>query len=129
MANKIKGLLVDVTRKKAVKVVEFEDTLENIYKLLDVELIDVACRKVGNHIYDFIVDDEGLLKENAIPSALDSNGKPMLVGNLFVVNSDDYGNFASLTDEQIDDLLYHTVVISFIENGEKRKVLAGVEYE
>ncbi len=127
MANKIKGLLVDVTRTMEIKEVEFEDTLENIYSLLDVDYIDVAVRKVGNHAYDFIVDDEGLLKGNAIPSVFDSEQKPQLVGNVLIVNSNEEGDFTSLTEEQIADLKNH--VGSIIVDDGITPVIVGADYE
>lgn len=127
MANKIKGLLVDITRSKAVKEVEFEDTLENIYEVLDVSLIDVAVMKVGNYYYDFVVDDEGLLKDSAIPSVFDSNKKTQLVGNVLIVNSNEEGDFTSLTDEQIADLKNHIGTI-IVENV-IIPVIVGADYE
>ena len=127
MANKIKGLLVDVTRAREIKEVEFEDSLENIYSLLDVDCIDVAVRKVGNHAYDFIVDDEGLLKGNAIPSVFDGEQKPQLVGNALIVNSNEEGDFTSLTEEQIVDLKNH--VGSIIVDDGIIPVIVGADYE
>ena len=107
MANIVTGVLVDVTRTGNVGKVVFEDTIENIYKLLDVDLIDVATRKVGDKVYDFVVDDEGLLKGGAIPSVFDKDQQPMLVGNALILNCDDEGNFASLTDEDFENLQTH----------------------
>lgn len=114
MANKVRGYLVGY---KGCEVVEFEDSLDNIYKIIDVDLIDVAVRKVGNFEYDIICDDEGLLKENPIPSVFDEKKKPTLFGNVLFVNSED-GEFTSLTDEQIKDLESHfgTVMIDMPEN-------------
>lgn len=127
MANKVKGFLVDV-ENCCVKNVEFEDTLESIYRLLNVDYIDVAIRKIGNHIYDIICDDEGLLKGNAIPSALDSDGNPQLVGNLLIVKASDDGNFASLSDEDFENLENHVVQITLTNSGLKVNVMCGVEY-
>ena len=127
MANKIKGLLVDVTRTREIKEVEFDDTLENIYKILDVDCIDVAVRKVGNHAYDFIVDDEGLLKGDAIPSIFDSEQKPQLVGNALIVNSNEEGDFTSLTEEQVADLKSHIGTI-IVDDG-IIPVITGADYE
>ena len=132
MANIVKGVLVDVTRTGKMFNLEFEDNLENIYKLLDVDLIDVATRKVGDKVYDFVVDDEGLLKGGAIPSVFDKDQQPMLVGNVLILNSDDEGNFASLTDDDIENLQSHLGRISFYdENREEDRtalVIGGAEY-
>lgn len=127
MANKVKGFLVDV-ENRCVKNVEFEDTLESIYRLLNVDYIDVAIRKIGNHIYDIICDDEGLLKGNAIPSAFDSDENPQLVGNLLIVKAGDDGNFASLSDEDFENLENHVGQITLTDSGLKVNVMCGVEY-
>ena len=132
MANIVTGVLVDVTRTGKVGKVVFEDTIENIYKLLDVDLIDVATRKVGDKVYDFVVDDEGLLKGGAIPSVFDNEQQPMLVGNALILNCDDEGNFASLTDDDFENLQSHLGRITFYdENREEDRtalVISGAEY-
>lgn len=119
MANTIQGVLVDVTRTGEAKVVWFEDELETIYNLLVVEYIDVATRSVGGKVYDFIVDDEGLWKSPCIPSVFDKNQKPMLVGNVLIVNSNDMGEFTSLTDEDIDHIEKHLGRITFYDEEKK----------
>ena len=119
--------MVDVTRERNIREVEFVDTLENIYALLDVTCIDVAVRTIGNHRYDLVVDDEGLLKDGAIPSIFDSKQKPQLVGNVLIVNSNEEGDFTSLTEEQISDLKNHVGNI-IVEDG-IIPVIVGADYE
>lgn len=104
MEKIIRGFLVDVYDPSKSDVVVFHDTLENIYKMLNVELIDVTERKIGEFTYDVVCDDEGLFKDPKYPSAFNGKGEPQLVGSLLLVNHDDEGNFASLTDEQIEEL-------------------------
>ena len=129
MAKQIKGYLVDVKNMKA-EVVNFEDDLQTIYGLIDVSLIDVAWRKIGENTYDIIVDDEGLLKENPIASAFDYKANPQLVGSLLIVNHDEEGNFSSLTDEQIEELKQHTGFYQLKSDAEgvQRPCIVGVEY-
>ena len=130
MAKRIKGVLLDVYKNRAVKAVEFEDTLEAIYELLDVDYIDVAVRKLGKHEYDFIVDDEGLYHEGgATPSVFGLDGKPLLVGNVLIVNNDGEGNFASLTKEQVNDILHNHVGLAFVGHDPVSvPVVMGAEY-
>ncbi|SEP81039.1 protein of unknown function [Treponema bryantii] len=127
----IKGLLIDVYKMKGVNVVEFEDTLDNLYKLCDCELIDVTERKVGDNWYDFVVDDEGLYRQPAIPSVFDSNHQPMLVGNALICNHDEEDNLSSLTDEQIEDLKkrFCTAMVDDEDKTHILSVLIGAEYE
>ena len=55
MADKIiRGFLIDVYGDRGCKELVFLDTLEDIRKILDVETIDVAVRKIGNFTYDII---------------------------------------------------------------------------
>lgn len=125
----VKGFLVDVYGDRGCNELMFHDTLENIYKILDVETIDVAVRKIGNFTYDIICDDEGLLKDS-LPSAVTANDEVQLVGNLLLVNHDEEGNFTSLTDEQIKDLGKHLVMAMMAYKGDTRVygLLKDVEY-
>lgn len=130
MSGKIKGFLLRVYDDVTSKEVEFEETLENIYKLLSVETIDVTMRKIGSYVYDVVCDDEGLFVQDCLPNAIDSNGKPQLVGNLLLVNHDGEGNFASLTEEQIQELKEKTVVCCPTWNGKPHiyRALKEVDY-
>jgi hypothetical protein len=125
----VKGFLIDVYGDRGCNELVFHDTLENIYKILDVETIDVAVRKIGNFTYDIICDDEGLLKDS-LPSAVTDKDEVQLVGNLLLVNHDEEGNFTSLTDEQIEDLGKHLVMAMMAYRGDTRVygLLKGVEY-
>lgn len=130
MADKIiRGFLIDVYGDRGCNELVFHDTLENIYKILDVETIDVAVRKIGNFTYDIICDDEGLLKDS-LPSAVTDKDEVQLVGNLLLVNHDEEGNFTSLTDEQIKDLGKHLVMAMMAYRGDTRVygLLKDVEY-
>ena len=129
MERIVRGFLVDVTTGEA-KVVVFEDKLENIYNLLNVELIDVTERKIGEHVYDIVCDDEGLLKPN-VPSAYNGKGEPVLVGSLLLVNHDEEGNFCDLTNEQIVELKGKIRGAMVVENTKVQvlQVLTGVNYD
>lgn len=125
----VKGFLIDVYGDRGCNELVFHDTLENIYKILDVETIDVAVRKIGNFTYDIICDDEGLLKDS-LPSAVTDKDEVQLVGNLLLVNHNEEGDFTSLTDEQIKDLGKHLVMAMMAYRGDTRVygLLKGVEY-
>ena len=61
----IKGVLLDIENDEA-KVVEFEPTLENYYKMLHCDLIDIVSRTIGynrsHKVFDIVCDDEGTFK-------------------------------------------------------------------
>lgn len=126
----VRGFLIRVYDDVQSKVVVFEDKLENIYSLLSVDLIDVTERKVGKFVYDIVCDDEGLLKNDILPSAFNDKCEPQLVGNLLLVNHDDEGNFTDLTDEQIADLENQMFVCVSEWQGKPKvyRALKGVDY-
>ena len=127
----IRGFLVDVVGDKGADVTVFADNLSNIYKMLNVDLIDVTERRIGSFTYDIVCDDEVLFKPDNLPSAFNEKQEAQLVGSLLLVNHDDEGNFASLTNEQIEDLKKHLCVAMFnYKDGKTKvyKVLMGVEY-
>lgn len=100
MPKMIKGILI---KEDKVEIVKVENSLIELYKLLDCDLIQVVERKIGNKVYDIICDEEGLLKPN-FQSAICTNYTENLYGNILIVNHDDEGNFTSLDDDEIIDI-------------------------
>ena len=114
MAEKITGILIDVEHEIA-HVVTINRELEEYYKLLNCQLIEIVSRKIGNRIYDIICDEEGALKDKPKISAINDLGMPILVGNLFIVNYDGIDNEISLTQSDID------YIMPFIQKQATRK--------
>ena len=56
----MKAILIDVYNKD-IKEVEYDNTLQNIYDLIDCRAFDIVRIDDANDIF---VDDEGLLKDN-----------------------------------------------------------------
>ena len=104
MANKITGILIHVGFEKAT-VETIDNTLEGLYSLLECDLVEIPTRKIGapkGRYYTVVCDEEGLFAEHPKISAIDNLGQPMLVGNLFICNSDyENGELTSLTDDDI----------------------------
>ena len=97
----MKMLLIDSERGED-RVVETEGGLDNYYKLLDCDLVDITTRSIGGELFDIICDDEGLLKDDRIVSAVDKKGRPALVGNLLISKADEEeGRQIGLTDEEL----------------------------
>lgn len=122
--KKIKGVLVD-TINNEVKGIEIEKKLESYYELLNCDTIDIITRFVGDLRVEIVCDDEGLLKNDPITSALDYNCNPILVGNLFIVKFDNKSDITSLTDEEINYIL-NNYVYEFLSG---RKVIAPISYK
>lgn len=57
----MKVLLID-TDTLQPQVVETAGGLQEWYRLIKCDLIDIVSRKIGGRYYDIIVDDEGLFK-------------------------------------------------------------------
>lgn len=105
MSKYITGILIDVYNRTVINKT-IVDELESYYDMLDCSTIDMQDRMIGienGRQYTIVCDDEGLLKDNPKISALDDMGRPMFVGNLFIVNVDKEGNVVSLNYE---DILY-----------------------
>lgn len=104
--KQITGLLIDV-HNNAVSVETIDDHLHSYYELLKTDLIDIQTRAIGYHKkkpYAIVCDDEGLLKFEPKISAIDSVGRVMFVGNLFIVRNGEDGELASLEKKDVDYL-------------------------
>lgn len=112
----MKVVYLNVYEQKLPKVIDIEDKLEVFYELIGCRCIDIVHRKIGNKYFDIICDDEGLFKGYAITSAVDTEFRQMLVGNLIVSRSDDEGNLIDLSDEDIKQILRHTKTYFTLSN-------------
>ena len=80
--------------------------MEDYYKLIDCETIDIVNRDINGNCYDIICDDEGTFKENPRISAIDDMWQPMLVGNLIICGTaNEEGNMIDLSDKDIDFIM------------------------
>jgi hypothetical protein len=109
----ISGFLVDVSKGGfpyiGKGVWKRNEDWRSIYDLLNCTTFTIATRRFGNYVFDIYADDEGLLKQDQIVTAISTDMKEMLVGNLFIVAHDDDGEVVGLTDEQIRYLHLHVV--------------------
>ena len=113
----MKGLLIDVHNAK-IQEVEVSE-LDDYYKWIGCENIDITSRKVGGRIYDIICDDEGFFHEPVLVSAVDSEQNAMLVGNLIVMgNSEGDEILHGLSNEELKHLKKNLAVIG-VERDEK----------
>ena len=101
-----KGILIkrkEDGKQLSIEMVEInaEDTrsnLQQIYDLLEVDLIDVVVHQ-GMSIY---VDDEGLLKSDPKPTLYLDDYQQTLYGNVLILgNVDDEGETQGITPEDI----------------------------
>ena len=119
---KIRGLLLDVDKNPgSVKEVEVEEeNLNDFYDILNCNIITIVSRKIGDREFDIVCDDEGLLRSDYHVSAIASNGRYELVGNLFICNHYKE-NLTSLSKEDIQ-YISNYVVISSVWNPESKVI-------
>jgi len=106
MAKKLTGYLID-TQSKTHGPVELEDNLDDIYKLLHVDTIDIVTRPIGGKLFSITVDDNGLLKQNPVVSAVTQIKNSQvysvsLVNSILILNTDANGYFKSLSEKDIE---------------------------
>lgn len=105
----LKLLLIAVQDKPDVKIVNIDHSLQAFYETLGCSTIDMVMREVQGKNYYFIIDDEGLLVADPIPSVvtrIDGQTVVELAGNVLIGNieyNDEEGSYelTSLQDEDI----------------------------
>lgn len=117
----MKMILID-TEKNSSKVINTDGGLENYYKLLNCDLIDITERKIGGQYFDIICDDEGLFKEGNRVSAVSEDGRPQLVGSLLICNHDGEGGESGLSEKDVQKLSKR-LAIATSPDGEKYHVI------
>lgn len=98
--------------------------LEDMYREIGCDTIDITTRKIGGKVFDIIVDDEGLLKEDPQISAVykrkDGSCEPALVGTLIICSHDEEGNTIDISLED-HMLLCDRIRIIVVEDRETGK--------
>ena len=89
----MKAILIDV-KNQEIKEVEHDNTLQNIYDLIDCRTFDLVMIDTVNNIF---VVDEGILKDNLYFEYSGSDRVFQLAGNGLILGVDDEGNSISPT--------------------------------
>lgn len=112
----MKMLLIDVKNNK-IKPVDVNG-LDDYYQYIDCRCIDIVRRKIGGKYFEIIIDDEGLLVNNPIPSAINKYGEVMLVGNLLIAGGEVVdGELIGITDSEITHILQKGYVfVQFVQD-------------
>lgn len=111
--NKVRLLALDVIDGLGLYEVYCDnDDLQSFYDVLKCSCFDIARRNIDGKLFDIFCDDIGLFADKPIPSALDSDMNPALVGNLIFANHDSEGNTISLSDEDIEYIKSHSAFIT-----------------
>lgn len=113
---------------QTAKAVEIDPDLDTYYEMLHCRCIDIANRRIGRKRYDIIVDDEGLLIDDPLISAIGCMGNPMLVGALLIVNHDEEGAMTSLTSNDLAYIARNITHMGTRKHPEGWPMLCNVEY-
>ena len=108
-----KSILFDLTTEK-LQTLDIKDAneLKTIYEHLNCDIITIPRYLIGGRLYDIIADDEGLLKDDPIPS-LFLDDEPALCGSFIITKYDDQtGDQIGLSEDDIHHLNYY---LRFIE--------------
>ena len=120
----LRTLLIDANARK-VEEVELQDDLEAFYEMLNCRCIDIVQRPIGGKWYHVMLDDEGLLQDEIIPTAvsIDQKTRDVLVGNLMFFNTNSKGDLVSLTDDDVEWIKDHICVFVDMEHDAFRPIL------
>jgi hypothetical protein len=99
------GYLVDVEHDNCGTVEIREGKhLEDMYRLIGCRCIDITVRRVSGRPYNIVCDDEGLLRDDPTVSAMGTDMRPQLVGNLLLFGIAPDMDTRSLTDEEMGEV-------------------------
>lgn len=108
--------------KIEIKVLEnFEDNLNNIYKLLECSTIDMIIRKINGRMLTLIVDDEYLISDKPIDAPMGvfvaHPSREQLFGNILITGLCDIdGNLTSLDHTDINAILWSIYHVGTLES-------------
>ena len=120
--QKIKAVYLKAGSSEAPTVITIgKENLDEYYKLLNCDTIDIVYRQFGNKVFSIIIDDEGRLKESPIVSIFRKPSYiPDIVGSVLICGHVDLeGNLTSLSKEDQDIILSN--VISYAGYGVGRR--------
>lgn len=129
-AATMRVLLID-TEKTAPQIIETPGGLNEWYRLIGCNLIDIQVMTIDGRQYDIITDDEALYKGGAKVSGIDAQKQPILAGNLIICNSNDNGEEIGLSDDDIKHIMGHIAILKLPEpmkgRAEKWAALCDLE--
>jgi hypothetical protein len=100
------GLKENCSNASNIEVKAIENTLSAFYDEIGCQFIEIVKTKIRGKYYNVVCDEEGLNKENPIPTVLTArNPYEKIVGTVIITGvEDEHGDLTSLTDEDIDNI-------------------------
>ena len=105
------------------------NSLEDYYKFIRCDCIDIVRRKIGDVEVEIICDDEGLLIDKPKVSAIDVDGTPALFGNLLIAGGKVIdGELTELTTEEVFEIMNNVAEITTSVYKEPFRVFVEMDY-
>ena len=123
----MKMLLLDVWNNE-LKVVD-ANGLDDYYKFIGCDCIDIVRRRIGGVLVEIVCDDEALLIDKPKISAIDVDGVPALFGNLLIASGRVVdGELTELTAEEAFEIMDNVAEITTSVYKEPFRVFVEMEY-
>ena len=132
--TKIKVFLID-TKKREAGVKEINCDFESYEEAIHANYYTVVGIKIEDQEFTCIVDEEGLLKKNLVPSIISTDNAPTnpqthveIVGSCFICNTketDDGAMETSLTSSQIKLIEKHIVRAFTVKSQQVQPLLVA----
>ena len=126
----MKMLMIDVENRK-VEMVE-ANGLNDYYKLIGCRTVDIVHRTIGDDIeVEIVLDDEGCLVNAPKVSAINSQGAPVLYGNLLIASGrvTEDGELTELDQDEIEAIkTWYLATITTSVYKEPYSVFVEVDY-
>ena len=107
----MRALLLDTVNKQTKEV--NPQGLQDYYEMIGCDCIDIVSRRIGKKRYEIICDDEGLLTDDPLISAIDDMGQVMLVGSLIICGlANSEGDLTELSDSDIKYIRNRVVALN-----------------
>lgn len=104
------------------------DGLDEYYQHLQCDTFDITTREVDGIVFDIFCDDEGLLKDTPVVSAVNTAFAPVLCGNLIFTHHNEFGETTGITAKEYKTLKNHLILARNTKTGKSQFVLWGIDY-
>ena len=94
-----------------VRYISPDNVLQNLYKVLNCDMITCTKITINGKLFDVYSDDEALLKDKPAPN-LYIDDDLIIFGSVAFAKSDEKGKLVGLTREEVH-LLWHFAIVQF----------------
>lgn len=101
------------------------DGLDDYYREIGCDTIDITVITVGGTQFNVVVDDEGLLRDARCVSVFDTFGTPMLVNTVLVFGMGEDGDLRSLNVGEVLQLGDETYAVTDDDGAESYVLVAS----